>query len=148
MTESPLEQEPQRHTGYLIRRAQQAHLAAWTRIVSTEISSVQYAILVTLDRLGEASQRELCDEIDLDRSTIADLVSRMERRDLIARQRSREDARRNTVTLTDHGRAERIRLRPLVAQVEDALTGALTPEMRTGLREALRAVLQTRPHDS
>ncbi|MCX6502892.1 MAG: MarR family winged helix-turn-helix transcriptional regulator [Microbacterium sp.] len=144
MTESPLEQEPQRHTGYLIRRAQQAHLAAWTRIVSTEISSVQYAILVTLDRLGEASQRELCDEIDLDRSTIADLVSRMERRDLIARQRSREDARRNTVTLTDHGRAERIRLRPLVAQVEDALTGALTPDMRTGLREALRAVLQTR----
>jgi len=144
VTESPLEQEPQRHTGYLIRRAQQAHLAAWTRIVSPEISSVQYAILVTLDRLGEASQRELCDEIDLDRSTIADLVSRMERRDLIARQRSREDARRNTVTLTDHGRAERIRLRPLVAQVEDALTGALTPDMRTGLREALRAVLQTR----
>jgi len=144
VTESPLEQEPQRHTGYLIRRAQQAHLAAWTRIVSPEISSVQYAILVTLDRLGEASQRELCDEIDLDRSTIADLVSRMERRDLIARQRSREDARRNTVTLTDHGRAERIRLRPLVAQVEDALTGALTPDMRTGLREALRAVLQPR----
>jgi len=144
VTESPLEQEPQRHTGYLIRRAQQAHLAAWTRIVSTEISTEQYAILVTLDRLGEASQRELCDEIDLDRSTIADLVSRMERRDLIARQRSREDARRNTVTLTDHGRAERIRLRPLVAQVEDALTGALTPDMRTGLREALRAVLQPR----
>ncbi|WP_460773150.1 MarR family winged helix-turn-helix transcriptional regulator [Microbacterium sp. GXF7504] len=145
MTDPTSDQEPQRHTGYLIRRAQQAHVAAWNRIVSTEVSSVQYALLATLDRLGEASQRELCDEIDLDRSTIADLVSRMERRGLLVRRRSAEDARRNTVSLTEHGLAERMRLRPLVEQVEGALTGALTDAERTALRRALRTVLQTRP---
>ena len=145
MTDPTSEPEPQRYTGYLIRRAQQAHVAAWNRIVSTEISSVQYSILTTLDRLGEASQRELCDEVDLDRSTIADLVSRMERHGLITRHRSPEDARRNTVTLTDHGRAERMRLQPLVAEVEDALTGDLTDDERTALRAGLRAVLLAHP---
>jgi DNA-binding MarR family transcriptional regulator len=137
-----LEPEPRRYTGHLIRRAQQAHLAAWMRIVSVETSSVQYAILVTLDRLGEMSQRELCDQIDLDRSTIADLVSRMERRGLIERQRDPLDARRNHVTLTAEGLAERRRLRPRVAKVERELTGALTGDDREALRRILRLLLE------
>ncbi|WES66098.1 MarR family winged helix-turn-helix transcriptional regulator [Microbacter sp. GSS18] len=135
------EQEPQRHTGYLIRRAQQAHVATWTRMVSTEISSVQYSILVVLDRMGEASQRQLCDEVDLDRSTIADLVRRMERRGLVARRRDPLDARRNTVTLTDAGLAERRRLRPLVHAADRELTAALTSEERDAVREGLRTLL-------
>lgn len=140
--ERDLEAEPQRHVGYLIRRAQQRHVAAWTRIASTEISSVQYTILVVLDRLGEASQRELCDEVDLDRSTIADLVKRMERRGLIVRSRDPEDARRNTVTLTDAGRSERERLRPLVDQVQEALVASMSPKERRALRAGLHALLQ------
>lgn len=135
------EQEPQRHVGYLLRRAQQLHVAAWTRLVSTEISTVQYSVLAVLDRLGEASQRELCDEVDLDRSTIADLVSRMERRGLVVRARDPRDARRNTVRLTEHGRAERWRLRPLVEQVQEELTGSLPEETRAALSAALRAML-------
>ncbi|WNM24410.1 MarR family winged helix-turn-helix transcriptional regulator [Demequina capsici] len=138
---SDTEQEPQRHTGYLIRRAQQAHLAAWSRIVSTEITSVQYSILVVLDRRGSASQRELCDEVDLDRSTVADLVTRMERRGLVARERDSADARRNVVTLTERGLAERIRLQPLVAEANAQLTAALTDEQRNALRSALNAML-------
>lgn len=144
MSDAPSElPEPHRHTGYLIRRAQQAHAAAWNRIVSTEISSVQYTILVTLDRLGAASQRELCDAADLDRSTIADLVGRMERRGLLSRTRSATDARRYDVALTPLGRTERHRLQPLVAQVEGALTGALDDAQRESLREGLRRVLET-----
>lgn len=135
------ELEPYRHTGYLLRRAQQLHVATWARIVSTDISSVQYSILVVLHREGELSQRELCDEVDLDRSTIADLVARMERRGLIARRRDPADARRKTVGLTDHGRAERMRLQPLVDQVEDALTGALPGPARDSLRDTLRMML-------
>ncbi|MDN4477854.1 MarR family winged helix-turn-helix transcriptional regulator [Demequina sp. SYSU T00039] len=135
------DQEPQRHTGYLIRRAQQAHVATWTRMVSTEISSVQYSVLVILDQRGEASQRDLCDAVDLDRSTIADLVRRMERRGLIERRRDPDDARRNTVSLTALGRAERERLRPLVAAADAELTGALAPAEREALREGLRRLL-------
>ncbi|MDN4483495.1 MarR family winged helix-turn-helix transcriptional regulator [Demequina lignilytica] len=135
------EQEPQRHTGYLIRRAQQAHVATWTRMVSTEISSVQYSVLVILDQRGEASQRDLCDAVDLDRSTIADLVRRMEGRGLIERRRDPDDARRNTVSLTSLGGAERERLRPLVAAADAELTAALSPAELVALREGLRRLL-------
>ncbi|WP_200809758.1 MarR family winged helix-turn-helix transcriptional regulator [Demequina sp. NBRC 110054] len=136
------DQEPQRYTGYLIRRAQQAHLAMWSRVVSTEITSVQYSILVILDQCGQASQRELCDRVDLDRSTVADLVRRMERRGLVARARDVDDARRNTVTLTEHGLAERARLKPLVEEANRRLTEGLSAEQREALRAGLRALLE------
>ncbi|MFT4228752.1 MAG: MarR family transcriptional regulator [Microbacterium sp.] len=142
------EPEPQRHTGYLIRRAQQVHVAAWARLVSTETSSVQYAIIATLDRLGPRSQRQLCDEIDLDRSTIADLVTRMERRGLVRRDRDPADARRKTVTLTPLGHREHERLRPLADEVEHALTDRLTTADRDVLRRTLRLLLESAPDDS
>ncbi|WP_017934511.1 MarR family winged helix-turn-helix transcriptional regulator [Nocardioides sp. Iso805N] len=136
-----LEPEPQRYTGYLIRRAQQLHVAAWMRTVSTEISTVQYSALVVLDQRGTMSQRELCDAIDLDRSTIADMVARMERRGLVVRTTDPDDGRRKAVELSEHGRAERRRLRPLVEQVEGILTDALSVHTRNALRDGLRRML-------
>jgi len=138
------EREPQRHTGHLIRRAQQLHVATWTRLVSTEVSTVQYSVLVVLEQRGELSQRELGDEVDLDRSTVADLVARMERHGLVVRRADPRDGRRKTVALTEHGRAERWRLQPLVVRADDELTGALPGEAREALRSALRELLAGR----
>lgn len=133
--------EPQRHLGYLIRRAQQRHIAAWARWASTETSSVQYSILAVLERRGEASQRELCDDVDLDRSTVADLVARMQRRGLVERRRSAEDARRNTVCLTERGHDELERLRPRVEAVQNELAAGLSAEEGARLRELLELLL-------
>lgn len=141
MTENELP-DPYRHTGYLIRRAQQRHVATWTRVVSTETTSVQYSILAVLARRGDASQRDLCDEVDLDRSTVADLVARMERRGLLARERDPQDARRNTVTLTAAGEAEYDALRPRVETADAELTGILSGAERDALRGALRRLLE------
>jgi len=136
--------EPQRYTGYLIRRAQQRHVAAWARLVSTETTSVQFAVLTVLERLGGCSQQQLCGAVDLDRSTIADLVARMERRALLTRQRDPDDRRRNLTVLTAEGRAELERLRPGVEAVERELTGELGADERAALRAALRRLLEDR----
>jgi len=140
--------DPYRHTGYLIRRAQQRHLATWMREVSTETTSVQYAILAVLRRLGHASQRVLCDEVDLDRSTIADLMTRMERRGMIARTRDPDDRRRNTVVLTPEGREEYRRLQPLVDAADVKLTSRLDPDELSALRSALYHLLNGKTPDS
>lgn len=134
--------EPQRHVGNLIRRAQQLHLATWARVASAEITSAQYSILAVLDRLGEASQRELCDEVDLDRSTVADLVRRMEKAELISRRRAAGDARRNVVALTSFGAAERARLVPLVVEVQRELTGHMDQAEASGLFLGLWQMLE------
>ena len=135
------EPEPVEYTGLLIRRAQQAHSAAWAREVSTEVSSVQFGVLSVLERRPGTSQRELGDELDLDRSTIADLVTRLEKRGAIERERTIGDRRRNALRLTESGIAELIRLRPHVHDVEQALTGTLNPGERDELRRLLRSVL-------
>lgn len=129
------------HIGYLIRRAQQRHLAIWNRIVSPEVSSVQYSILVALDNHGAMSQRELCDAVDLDRSTIADVISRMERRGLVDRQRDTRDARRKVVSMSPLGKTERDRMLPLVEAVQRELVVNLTVPEQNDLRRNLLQVL-------
>lgn len=137
-----LDAEPLRHTGHLLRRAQQLHLAVWQREVCSETTSVQFAALTVLDRRPRASQRELGRALDLDRSTIADLVARMVRRGLIERERDEDDRRRNTLQLTTSGRAELARLRPRVNAIEPTLTAGLSPSEREELRHLLSRVLE------
>jgi DNA-binding MarR family transcriptional regulator len=136
-----------RHTGFLVRRTQQAHLAAWAREVGGELTNVQFGVLNVLCRLGEASQRELCDELDLDRSTVAGLVARLEARGLVARARAAHDRRRNVVRLTAEG--ERV-LRDTVdaaARVDGRLTAPLTPAERAELQRLLTRVLEAASRD-
>jgi DNA-binding MarR family transcriptional regulator len=138
MTDEP---EPLRHTGHLIRRAQQRHAALWQEQVSAEISSVQYAALAVLERMPGASQSELGAELDLDRSTIADIVSRLERRGVIERSPHESDRRRYSLRLTAAGLAEVERLRPLVSEANAKLTEGLSAGELATLRTLLKRIL-------
>jgi DNA-binding MarR family transcriptional regulator len=137
-----LDAEPLRHTGHLLRRAQQLHVAVWLRDVSSETTSVQFATLTVLDQRPGASQRDLGHALDLDRSTIADLVVRMLRRGLIGRERDEDDRRRNVLQLTAAGRDELTRLRPRVEAIEPTLTAGLSPSERDQLRRLLHRALE------
>jgi DNA-binding MarR family transcriptional regulator len=137
-----LDAEPLRHTGHLLRRAQQLHVAVWLRDVCTETTSVQFAALTVLDQRPGDSQRDLGRALDLDRSTIADLVARMVRRGLIERERDEDDRRRNLLQLTAAGRDELARLRPRVEAIEPTLTAGLSPSERDQLRRLLHRALE------
>lgn len=137
------EPEPLRYTGHLFRRAQQRHASIWNEIVSVEVSSVQYAALAVLERRPRASQAELGGELDLDRSTIADLVARLERRGLLERTTQDNDRRRYALSLTTAGVAELTRLRPLVVEANAYLTHALSDDERRTLRVLLQRVLDS-----
>jgi DNA-binding MarR family transcriptional regulator len=145
MDEAP---EPLTFTGFLIRRAQQAHVAAWQEHVSPAISSVQFGVLAVLARRPGASQRELGDELDLDRSTIAELVSRLETNGLVERRRHAGDRRRNILSLSARGMEVLERLRPDVDAVEHVLTDALSAAERLELRRLLVLVLGARRQGS
>lgn len=133
--------EPQKHTGFLLRLAQQHHVATWQRIVSGDTTNVQYGVLSVLDRRPGVAQKEICDELELDRSTIADVCIRMEKSGLITRVQATEDRRRNVLSLTPAGRAELSRLRPLVDTVQDELTTGLSADEHQTLRSLLHKLL-------
>ena len=135
-------------TGYLIRRSQQAHVAAWQRYVSTEITSVQFGVLNVLRARPGSSQRELCDDLDLDRSTIADIVARLQRRGLLHRVRDVADKRRNVLDLTEMGRAVFDSLVPGVRRVDVELTRSLDDSEQSVLRGLLLELLESQAGES
>ena len=128
-------------TGSLVRRAQQRHVAVWLSEVSAEITSVQYAALEILQKTPGVNQRQLGDELDVDRSTIADLVARMVRNDLIERSDDPGDKRSYVLFLTPVGKKQLATLRPRVEEVERILTARLTPVECLELRRLLLALL-------
>ncbi|MBL3961000.1 MarR family transcriptional regulator [Burkholderia sp. KCJ3K979] len=128
-------------TGSLVRRAQQRHVALWLEEVSTEITSVQYAALEVLQQTSGVNQRQLGDELDVDRSTIADLVARMVRNGLIERSDDPADKRSYVLFLTAEGKKQLAALRPRVETVERILTARLSARERIELRRLLSALL-------
>ncbi|MBP0590245.1 MarR family transcriptional regulator [Paraburkholderia sp. LEh10] len=131
----------QKFTGSLVRRAQQRHVAVWLAEVSNEITSVQYAALDILQRSPGVNQRQLGDELDVDRSTIADLVARMVRNGLIERSDDPVDKRSYVLFLTAAGKKQLAALRPRVEEVERILTARLTQRECAELRRLLLALL-------
>ncbi|RDK03404.1 MarR family winged helix-turn-helix transcriptional regulator [Paraburkholderia lacunae] len=130
-----------RFTGSLVRRAQQRHVAVWLSVVSAEITSVQYAALEILQMTPGVNQRQLGDELDVDRSTIADLVARMVRNNLIERSDDPVDKRSYVLFLTPAGKKQLATLRPRVEELERILTARLTPAECLELRRLLLALL-------
>jgi DNA-binding MarR family transcriptional regulator len=69
-----------------------------------DLTPRQLAVLVTVAHNEGLSQTGLVDRTGIDRSTLADIVRRMQRKGLLQRRRTREDARAYAVKLTDEGR--------------------------------------------
>ena len=132
-------------TGSLVRRAQQRHVAVWLSEVSAEVTSVQYAALEILQKTPGVNQRQLGEELDVDRSTIADLVARMVRNGLIERSDDPVDKRSYVLFLTADGKKQLASLRPRVEEVERILTARLTQRECLELRRLLLALLP--PHE-
>ena len=80
----------------------------------------------------------------MDRSTIADLVARMVRNDLIERTDDPADKRSYVLFLTAAGKKQLAALRPRVDDVERILTSALTAQERAELRRLLAVMLSER----
>ena len=131
-----------RYTGLLIRRAQQAHMFHWQRIVSSDISSPQFGVLSSLKATPGLSQADLCAELDLDRSTIADIVQRLVDRGLISRERHAEDKRRYCLFLTDQGTREYAALLPKVSELDAELTANLSAQEHDKLQVLLERLLE------
>lgn len=130
------------YTGFLIRRAQQRHIYLWQRIVSGEISSPQFGVMSNLQTNPGLSQVDLCVALDLDRSTIADMVRRLVGKRLIERLFDPSDKRKYRLFLSDLGKSEFKRLEPKVRELDKVLTGNLSHRDNVELSRLLKLVLE------
>lgn len=81
----------------------------------------QLLVLAALEASDGTSQTELSHVTKIDRSTLSDIVRRLERARLIARRRAEDDARAYVLTLTPQGRDSLTVGRSVIARVEKDL---------------------------
>jgi DNA-binding MarR family transcriptional regulator len=128
-----------RHPGHLLRRAVQVMNLLWDEEVSHTITSPQFAALNALYTEPNLDQRTLGQRISLDRSTMAEVVSRLADRGLIRTERDRRDGRRKTIALTTKGLHAVQHLIPRTHAMTDRLVGSLAARER---QELLRLLIQ------
>lgn len=64
----------------------------------------QLLCMLKIDELGPMTQKELSDAVFLNPSTIVGIIDRLEKAGILARQRSDEDRRRTSISLTPKGK--------------------------------------------
>lgn len=126
--------------GHLIRCAQQVHWNLWVQHVSTDLTSVQYAILLVVGEHPNIGQRTVGAYVSLDKSTTADVLARLARRGLVVRERDARDGRRVLVRLTEPGRAALLTMAPSVVDVQERLMAPLSVAQGRSLLHVLRLV--------
>ncbi|MEU1462012.1 MarR family transcriptional regulator [Streptomyces sp. NPDC005727] len=128
------------HPGHLARRLQQAHYLLWNTMVSEEITSPQFAVLNALVAEPGLDQRTVGERVGLDRSTIAEVISRLGRRGLLDKVRDPQDGRRFLLRLTDDGLRTHRRLTVRTARMNQVFLAPLTAEERTVFFDLIRRV--------
>jgi DNA-binding MarR family transcriptional regulator len=103
----------------------------------------QLAVLVTVANNEGLSQTGLVDRTGIDRSTLADIVRRMQRKGLLQRRRTKEDARAYAVKLTDEGRKVLRTAEPLAKKVDDRILEVLPGRQRDQFINDLQAIVDT-----
>jgi DNA-binding MarR family transcriptional regulator len=129
------------HPGHLARRLQQAHTLLWNALVSAETTSPQFAVLNAIAGRDDLDQRMAGDLIGLDRSTTAEIVSRLSARGLLVRVRDPRDGRRNLLRLTDDGAALHRQTARRAARMNKVFLAPLEPGEQQVLLDLMRRIV-------
>jgi DNA-binding MarR family transcriptional regulator len=112
--------------GFLIRRMHQIHLALFAEeCAAFDITPVQYSILTVASAQPGLDQAQLAYEVGVDRATLANVLARLEGKQLIKRSTSPADKRLKLVTLTASGAAALQKMLLPVQRAHDRTVAAL-----------------------
>ena len=131
---------------HLLRRASQAAdflFAAQCR--DGQMTARQFAILAAVGANDGAPQSVLVEETGIDRSTLSEVMNRLDSKGLLTRQRNASDARAYRVHLTPAG-AEALAAGSTAAEHVDRQLSEMTgPEEAAELRRLLQIIATSQP---
>jgi DNA-binding MarR family transcriptional regulator len=128
---------------HLLHRAQQ--IAANHSAVALKAAGVtlrQFSVLAALSGNEGVSQSDLVNATGIDRSTLADMVARMEQAGLIKRIASKTDARAKSVSLMAKGRKALEKAQPAVDAADAALFDAMPKTKQDALLSGLSKLVE------
>ena len=116
--------------GHLLRRAQQRAVEIYLDEVGEDgLRPPQFALLLTVYQNGGLNQTELVQHTGIDRSTLADMIARLEKRGLL-RRKPGEDQRTRHIWVTDAGRAAVEANAAAAQRAQDRIMAPIAPDDR------------------
>ncbi len=129
----------ERSPSHLLHRALQLALDVYTAETGPgAVTQRQYAVLAAVAEHDGLTQTDLVRATGIDRSTLADMISRMIAKGYLDRERSTQDGRANKVSLTVEGRAILDDAAPRVAAADTRILSYLAGNKRESFLGVLR----------
>jgi DNA-binding MarR family transcriptional regulator len=129
--------------GFGLRRAQVAVFQHFNRkLADAGISPPQFGTLVLIEANPGVSQSAVAAALRFDRSTLVQIVDRLESRGLVVRAASARDRRSHALELTPKGAKLLAELKRQVQAHEDEIAAGLSPSDRATLLDLLARVRQ------
>ncbi|MGI4815608.1 MAG: MarR family winged helix-turn-helix transcriptional regulator, partial [Janthinobacterium lividum] len=120
--------------GHLLRRASQiANAVFLAEVRESELTTVQYATLNTIDQIPGIDVTRLSGLVALDRSTLGAVVDRLEAKGLVLRAPGKQDRRLKMLYLTPSGAAVTRQTDVAAIRVHEQVLAYLTPADRKEL---------------
>lgn len=133
-----------RSPSHLLRRAEQFAAELFARSdLRDGVTLRQTVLLAAIAEDEGASQSDLVRTTGVDRSTLAEMMARMERKGLIARAAAADDGRAKSVRLTTGGRRRLNEALPAIRAVDRALLFALPAARRSAFETILAEIAET-----
>jgi DNA-binding MarR family transcriptional regulator len=125
--------------GYRLRRAQRAVYDSFlARVGATEdITPGLFGMAQVIAANPGLYQSRLADAMGVDRSTIVNVIHKLEARGLVERTGSRRDGRANALRVTPGGRVALRRIEGLIRRHEEEVARVLSAEERRTLMDLL-----------
>jgi DNA-binding MarR family transcriptional regulator len=132
-----------RMPGHLVRRVQQIAAAIFAEeCAGFDITSVQFAALFAIRENPDVDATRLSHLVAFDRSTLGDVLERMETKGWIVRSAAPSDRRVKLVRLTPEGAALIEQVMPAVRRVQERLLAPLAPGERATMVRLLAQIAQ------
>jgi DNA-binding MarR family transcriptional regulator len=129
--------------GHLIRRAQQIAVALFIEeCAAVELTPVQYAALIAIREHPGIDATRLSALIAFDRSTLGNVLERLEARQLVERYASEEDKRVKLLKLTQSGIALADRAEAAVLRAQKRILKPLKPADRAKFMALLAQLVE------
>jgi len=129
--------------GHLLRRCHQIGVAIFLEdCAEFDLTPLQFAVLQTLAKNGDQDQVSLGGATAMDRTTTALVVSKLEQRELLRRERSTRDQRSKIVSITTGGEKLLSAALPAVNAAQRRIVGPLSASESSRLMELLEKLAQ------
>ncbi|TQI65324.1 MarR family transcriptional regulator [Bosea sp. AK1] len=129
--------------GHLIRRAQQIAVSIFLEeCAPVDLTPVQYAALVVVREKPGIDATRLSAVVAFDRSTLGNVLERVETKGLILRTFSKEDKRVKVLHLSPKGELALKEVEPLARRAQERILSPLAPEDRETFLRMLSQIVE------